>query len=95
MLCIAAETGLVGLTAFLYLIWTVIKEGLSAIKNTKQNGTWHCIAIGTLFSFMAVFIHLALGIATLSFSYFWFLIAGIVIISNHLGDQLVAVDLKE
>jgi O-antigen ligase len=79
---IAAELGIVGLAAFVYLIWTVTKEGIISIKQNRGENLWYSVSTGILLSFLAVFLHLSIGLATLSFSYFWFLIAAIVILNK-------------
>lgn len=77
---IVAETGVVGLSAFIYLIYVILKEGIAAIRHNKEKKLWNSMSIGILLSFLAVFLHLSIGLATLSFSYFWFLIAGIAVL---------------
>lgn len=83
ILAIAAETGAVGLISFTYLIWVIIKEGLAAIKRNKEDNLFYSISVGIFMSFVAVLLHLVIGLATLSFSYLWFLIAGIALLNQR------------
>ena len=91
---IASESGLVGIVAFLYFIWAVTKEGLSAIRYEKENVMWRSLSVGLLLSFFAVLLHLIMGIATFNFSHFWFLTAAIVVINNLRRNQGIAANLE-
>jgi len=76
---ITAEMGIIGLAIFIWLIFTVYKEGLSYIKSSE--GTMSSIGIGLIAGITAFLIHGLVDAASLGnhlFLIFWFL-AGLVV----------------